>query len=531
MIDRILLTHAIVFVLTAFAFAAGDSSAYLYLKAAQLEHEGKLDEAFSIYNQVLVKESSPTLYNKLADLERRRGNINNALSILERAEKAYPESSRIAFSLGVFYIENARMTEDSDEEKNRRLEEAKKAFEVAVALEPSEQHLAAYMHTATELQDYPAALEAFDRLINDLGKTEYYRSRGVLKLGMGNREEGMDDLEKAASIANDLQAMIRLADFAREDNDITGAIYYLMKALEESPDIAAVNLYLAELYKDQKDYDNAIRFYMQAADNTEGMTRVTLLKQVGGLALENGNYEVALDTYRAALSENRNDSQLYYLAGYAASRGEQWEEAQQIFDIGLEMFPDYAMLRKQSAMNLIMLKKPKEAVAVMDEIDVVERDLDYYLILSDAYSEISDRKKALSVIRKGLEENQNSVELYLALATQYEKEKNYDDCITVLKKALEIDPDSAPVQNFLGYLYADLNRNLNEAETLLARALAKEPDNYAYLDSKAWLLYRKGQYKEAYELILKAMEIKANDPEVLEHFEQIKKKLPTGKGK
>ena len=114
---------------------------------------------------------------------------------------------------------------------------------------------------------------------------------------------------------------------------------------------------------------------------------------------------------------------------------------------------------------------------------------------------------------------------------KFRKEKKYEDCIAVLKKALEIDPDSAPAQNFLGYLYADLNRDLNEAEILLDRALAKEPDNYAYLDSKAWLFYRKGQYREAYEFIQRAIEIKADDPDILERLEQIKKKLPLGKEK
>jgi len=85
MTNRFLLLFAIFFVFTPFACAASDSPTFLYLKAAQLEQSGELDEAYRIYWQVLAKESSPTVYIKLAGLERKRGNMDSAFNILERA--------------------------------------------------------------------------------------------------------------------------------------------------------------------------------------------------------------------------------------------------------------------------------------------------------------------------------------------------------------------------------------------------------------------------------------------------------------
>ena len=58
------------------------------------------------------------------------------------------------------------------------------------------------------------------------------------------------------------------------------------------------------------------------------------------------------------------------------------------------------------------------------------------------------------------------------------------------KQAFVCAPDAAPVQNTLAYLLADHNRELDLAETLARKALDQEPENAAYLDTLAWVLYR-----------------------------------------
>src|SRR5206468_9699969 len=39
------------------------------------------------------------------------------------------------------------------------------------------------------------------------------------------------------------------------------------------------------------------------------------------------------------------------------------------------------------------------------------------------------------------------------------------------------EPDDATVNNDLGYLYADQGKNLDRAETMIRKAIGKEPDN------------------------------------------------------
>lgn len=76
----------------------------------------------------------------------------------------------------------------------------------------------------------------------------------------------------------------------------------------------------------------------------------------------------------------------------------------------------------------------------------------------------------------------------------------------ILEKIYENEPDDPSVNNDLGYLYADQNIKLEQAEKMIRIALDAEPDNNAYLDSMGWVLYRLGKYEEAKKYLLKAVE-------------------------
>ena len=71
----------------------------------------------------------------------------------------------------------------------------------------------------------------------------------------------------------------------------------------------------------------------------------------------------------------------------------------------------------------------------------------------------------------------------------------------VLREAINRDPEHAAALNALGYTLADENRDLEEAERLIARALHLEPDNSAFLDSLGWLKYRQGELEKALQAL------------------------------
>jgi tetratricopeptide (TPR) repeat protein len=104
-----------------------------------------------------------------------------------------------------------------------------------------------------------------------------------------------------------------------------------------------------------------------------------------------------------------------------------------------------------------------------------------------------------------------------------------------LKALLEGDPDNPTYNNDLGYIWADHDMNLEEAEKMIRKAIDQDrkqqkeanpdlkpeeiKDNAAYLDSLGWVLFKQKKYKEAKPYLLKAVQDKEGEHlEIYDHL-------------
>ncbi len=90
-----------------------------------------------------------------------------------------------------------------------------------------------------------------------------------------------------------------------------------------------------------------------------------------------------------------------------------------------------------------------------------------------------------------------------------------------LRRAIALNPDHHQALNYLGYMWAERGRNLQEAKILIDRALALDPNNPAYLDSLAWALFKMGDAVSAEPLMVRALRQVPDDPILLEHYADI----------
>jgi Tfp pilus assembly protein PilF len=107
---------------------------------------------------------------------------------------------------------------------------------------------------------------------------------------------------------------------------------------------------------------------------------------------------------------------------------------------------------------------------------------------------------------------------HFQLGALYDENKNKEKSIANMKKAIEINPKNAAALNYLGYTWAEMGVKLDEAESLIQQALKIEPNDGFYIDSLGWVYYQKGDYKQAVELLERAVEITVDDPTILEHL-------------
>jgi len=106
-----------------------------------------------------------------------------------------------------------------------------------------------------------------------------------------------------------------------------------------------------------------------------------------------------------------------------------------------------------------------------------------------------------------------------------ERAGNVDGAVAAGRDALKIAPDWPPALNFLGYVLADHARELPEARQLIERALEKDPENGAYVDSYGWVLYRQGDLPAARENLERAVRLTQGDPVVREHLGDVYRDL------
>jgi tetratricopeptide (TPR) repeat protein len=77
----------------------------------------------------------------------------------------------------------------------------------------------------------------------------------------------------------------------------------------------------------------------------------------------------------------------------------------------------------------------------------------------------------------------------------------HDEMIADFKHLLAIDPENTNIMNALGYTLVDVNQELDYAAELIEKAYLAMPDNAAVVDSKGWLAFRKGEYREALQFL------------------------------
>ena len=106
----------------------------------------------------------------------------------------------------------------------------------------------------------------------------------------------------------------------------------------------------------------------------------------------------------------------------------------------------------------------------------------------------------------------------LELATLYGHTGRFDEALKRVIPLYNRNPEDASLANFYGYLLAEKGDSLDLAERLLGKALAKEPLNGYFLDSLGWINFKKGLYREALDLLLKAADKVASDAGIWEHI-------------
>jgi tetratricopeptide (TPR) repeat protein len=151
-------------------------------------------------------------------------------------------------------------------------------------------------------------------------------------------------------------------------------------------------------------------------------------------------------------------------------------------------------------------------------------EIAYYLAL--AQREAKQTQQAVATFEEALHEAEledNEIvnaRFYFNYGATAEQAGLYEKAADLFRKSIALDPaNAADAYNYLGYMWADHNLHMDEAEDMIKRALQIEPNNGAYLDSLGWLEFRQRKFDQALaDLLRAAKNMTHDDPVVFEHI-------------
>ena len=251
----------------------------------------------------------------------------------------------------------------------------------------------------------------------------------------------------------------------------------------------------------------------------ESMGDKDVLRQVVELYLDEKKYDDAMTVLQGLLAGAPDNPDIHYVLGVIYD--ERGDSAEAIAH--LKKVTPGSIFFANAATHIAYLYQQADQVDQAIEylkqaIEAVPDKAEFYLFLGIFYEEKEAYAQAVDMLEKGIALDSQNAKLYFRLGVIYDKWGKKEKCITAMKKVIALDPKHANALNYLGYTYAELDRNLDEAERLIKEALKYMPEDGYITDSLGWVYYKKGDFPQAVKHLEKAVEIIPDDPTILEHL-------------
>ena len=302
------------------------------------------------------------------------------------------------------------------------------------------------------------------------------------------------------------------------------AVYGWANALEQYPGVAADVLYLARNpSKDVKSEKPAAAGGKTLSFKRSKLAYSSYLK--GLLYVNDGDNKQALREFKKVLAIDPDLVHARLKMAVVMMRLGQMEAAERELKAAKKMEPDnidaslaliflYSYIQDESSLEGEYGSFLEKAHLVKPEnIKISEYLAQFYFYKN----RIADAIKVYETI---VGVDPGYVEGKFWLGYLYSETGKIDQAIKIWQDVLILDAAHAPTLNSLGYTYAESGIKLDEAEAMVKKAVEKEPENGAYLDSLGWIYFKKKQYALADEYLNKAL-VFLRDPVVYDHLGRV----------
>lgn len=479
-----------------------------YIGARMKMAEGDMKSAVEYLNRArLADPSSMILGRELATAYAHSGNIEAAEREVRELLTQEPDAPELLLQLGEYLY------------RQERWADAIRVLEQTISLKPDLE--GAYLRLVASrerLGQLESALDTVEQLL------EIHPESRAGRLLLGQLQISLEHPDEAELIYRDLiaeepgfqPAIVGLVDALRAQGKEKAAIDILREALVGQESGGNLRIQLIRILIQQENWEEALN-EMLSFDSSQ-TENITMLRRMGLVLIELERWSDAATVWEKLAGSNPPDPSAFYYLGLTFERQEKWEEASSAFskiDPDDESYPDslhhlaYVTHKLGLTQQAIQYMQQRIALAP-DRPDL----FDFLAALNDSDQ---NNQAAMDVLKSGLSYFPDDSELLYHLGMLKERTGQSDQALALMRQVLESDPAHVDAMNYIAYYYAERNVNLDEALTLIQKALEGERRPYM-LDTLGWVQYRLGRYDDARVALEEASRGLDEDAVIFEHL-------------
>ena len=459
-------------------------------KGDALTRLARWDDALAAYREAAKDdpENSDVGYHMagLGDRLNQRGQLEEALPILEEAARLAPRDASILVSIGAV-LNNLR-----------RFEEGLATLDRAVAMDAQYANTHTFRGVALSNLGKPKeAFEAYERAIEiDPDNVQAQLNRASILTDFERYEEAIEALRplmrKSPNLPNvPLELGIALFELER----YAEALDAYDRAIELGPEWLTAHLARGEACRRLKRYDLALASYEMAVEIDPDSFDAQY--GLGSTLYRLRQRERAVEALEEAIRLDPEHVGAHFKRGYALNALKHYDEAYASFERALELDPDHYNARYNRAYSLLFMDRYEDAVKAFE--DVLKRKPEDKWALyhyGAALRHLHRFEDALAAYDQALKVDPKDAWLHFQRGKVLRRLYRYEEAIASFRRGAELKPNDPAIQ--LGELYAWLDWGKYE-EGLQAsdKGMQRVPDCLDFPMMKVLFLRASGHLEDA----------------------------------
>jgi tetratricopeptide (TPR) repeat protein len=361
-------------------------------------------------------------------------------------------------------------------EGNGKLDDAVTALKQAIALAPRNAEpraeLAAFYARQDKAAESMAAAE--DALTIDPQNREANRVLGTV-----------------------LAALVEEGQPVRPGDDVSTYAPRAVKALEiargnDGTEELSVDLALARLYMRAHRPEDAVpplrQIFLENPGFVQGALLLAQAQQASGKSAD------ALATVGTVLREDPSQVRARILQAEIQEEQHQWKDAAESWKQAQELMPtngDLAARRSMALLNSGEIDAAESAARAAKAAN--PKDVRVLYVLGVTLEARNAFDEALPVLEQATQLAPDNTAILYQYGSALDRTGRTADAEKVFRGIIGKNPKNADALNYLGYMLAEGGGALDEAVSLIQRALQVQPENPSFLDSLGWAYFRQGK--------------------------------------